>query len=80
MRSLAVGNAAALIDVELIGGARPEHPVGVGPNVQRAEPAKLAGANDLAHRANMRAKTLGMTAQEFDLVLDRRFDHALGFL
>src|SRR5579859_2412929 len=45
VRSLAKGNAPALSDVQLVGGARTQHPVRIGPNIQRAQRAELARLN-----------------------------------
>src|SRR5918996_5017275 len=80
MRSLAVGNAATLIDIQLFRRARAQHPVCVRPYMKRADSTELTGTDDLAHGADVRAEALRMAAEKLDLIFDRRLDDLFGFL
>ena len=52
MRSLAVDETAAARQVDLLRHARAEHPICVGPDVDRAEPPELAPVHHAPHALN----------------------------
>ena len=80
MRALAIGDAAALPDIEFGGTARPRHPVGEVPGVDHADAPHHARGNDLAHLRNRCIVGMRMA----DLKNDTRAlgvrDHRLGLL
>ena len=66
VRALAVGDAAALRDIELGGAARPRHPVGEIPGVDHADAAERAGGDDLAHPRDRQIVGMRMADLEHD--------------
>ena len=66
MRALAIGDAAALRDVELGRAARPRHPVGEVPGVDHADAAERARRDDLAHARDRQIVAMRMADLEHD--------------
>ena len=80
MRALAIGDAAALPDVELGGAARPRHPIGEVPGVDHADAAERAGRHDLAHARDRQIVAVRMPDLEDDAGARGRLDHRLRLL
>src|SRR5262245_40996374 len=78
MRTLSIRHAAALFDVQFLGGSGAEHPIRIRPDVEGAKLAQLAGADDITHGSNMWTVALRVAAQKLNSVLLRSFDHVLG--
>ena len=80
MRALAIGDAAALPDVELGCAARARHPVGEVPGVDHADAAERAGRHDLAHARDRQIVAVRMPDLEDDAGALGRLDHRLRLL
>ena len=80
MRPLPVNQPAALLEHELVGGARPQHPVSVRPHEDRAHVAEAAFDRHAAHRAHAETVTRRMAGEQFHAVFFCRLAHAIGFV
>ena len=76
VRALPIRNAAALGHVELVGGARPQHPVGVGPDVQRAQTAIFARVDHPPHGADRQREGASVTGEQLDTISFSGLHHA----
>ena len=80
MRALAIGDAAALPDVEFGCTPRARHPVGEVPGVDHADAAERAGRHDLPHARDRQVVAVRMPDLEDDAGALGRLDHRLRLL